>query len=380
MIPELSSAADVQSVLDDWVARGQIVGGVVLVSEAGHVTTCAVSGWADREARQPMQRDTVLRYASLTKLVVSVVALRLCEQGLLDLDAKITDWLPTFRPCLPDGTCPDILIRHLLSHTAGLSYGFEQPFNNPYVRAGVSDGLDCANISRDENLARLGSVPLFFPPGTAWGYSLATDVLGAAIETACQDSLGRIAKRLVLDPLGMIDSGFPGQVRRLVAPGYWSEKSGAQRLAGTRWCAIDDGRTRISENKARTGGLYECAGAGMIGTADGYMKLLHCLRAGGAPVLTQASTTRLVTGAIGGVPLTGRGPGWTFGLGPVVLSDPALANHSQGAGTWGWCGVHGGHYWVDPENDLAMVALTNTGATGAWGPFADQLVEVLYAQ
>lgn len=374
-----SRSAQLTSVLGEWVARGSIVGGVVLLSEHGRVTGVATSGWADREAGCPMSRNTVLRYASMTKLIVSVAALHLCEQNVLDLDAPITEWLPDFLPLTEDGLQPDILLRHLLSHTSGLSYGFEQDPGNSYEQAGISDGLDCAGIDVRDNLHRLARLPLFFLPGQRWQYSLSTDVLGAVIERACAQSLSQVVTRAVLRPLGMDACGFCVSTTQPLAPAYWNFGDETRRIDGCGWYPIDGGRCRISEDRMQPGAGYDCAGAGMIGTADGYMRLLHCLRAGGAPILSCAAARSLVSGAIGNVSIESRGPGWTFGLGVMILSDPQAAGLKQGGGTWGWCGIHGGHYWVDPEKDLALVALTNTGVTGAWGSFADRLVEVIYA-
>ncbi len=367
------------SVLDAWVKDGRIVGGVVLLAEGDKVTGTAVSGWSDRGRRLPMRRHTVLRYASLTKLIVSASALVLCEQGKLDCHKPVAAWLPRFRPQTPDGTRPDILLCHLLTHTSGLSYGFEQAPGNAYEETGVSDGLDATGVSLEANLDRLAGLPLMFPPGTAWQYSLATDVLGAVIERASGQTLPQAISRLVTGPLGLDSMGFPPEARHTPAPAYWNRDGRVDRITGTGWYTVENGRCRVSETRPPASERYPSGGAGLVGTADDFMRLLLCLRGGGAPILEFESVHAMLSGAIGDVPISNRGPGWTFGLGPMILSDPKAAGISQGQGTWGWCGLHGGHYWVDPEHDLALVALTNTGVTGAWGEFADQLREVIYA-
>lgn len=365
-------------VLREWVSSERIVGGVVLMAERGSITGAAVSGWADRDARLPMQRDTVLRLASMTKLVVSTLALRLCDEGVLSLDDPATRWLPYFRPRLPNGTVPDITLCHLLSHSAGLAYGFEQPPGNPYELARVSDGLDTTDMTLEENLRRLASVPLFFPPGSGWRYSLATDVVGAIVQVATGRSLADLVTQKVLSPLGMESTGFGATSDRRVAPAYWGSDSAVRQVRGSGWYPVDGGRYRLSEDRVRPGGGYDSAGAGMVGTADDYMRLLLCLRAGGGAVLPAESTRRMLSSAIEGSPILSRGAGWSFGLGPMLLTDPHAAGQRQGHGTWSWCGVHGGHYWVDPENDVALVVLTNTGTAGAWGEFADKLVDTIY--
>jgi len=365
------------AVLGSWSARGLIVGGVVLLAEGGRITSAATCGWADRERRLPMRRETVLRYASMSKLITSAAAMALCDRGLLDRAHPVAIWLPWFRPGMPNGDRPDISLTHLLSHTAGLSYGFEQPPGNAYERAGISDGLDGAAVPLAENLARLAGLPLHFAPGSGWQYSLATDVVGAVIERACGEPLAQAINCLVTAPLRMRSAAFASDAGGRLAPAYWASDGEVRRIIGTGWYPVEGGRCHISEGR-QSGAGYLSAGTGMTGTADDYMRLLLCLRGGGAPILSPDSTRAMLSGAIGSVPIASRGPGWTFGLGPMILADPRVAGIRQGRGTWGWCGVHGGHYWVDPENDLTFVALTNTGVTGAWGAFADELREVIY--
>jgi len=369
----------IQTVLDDWVRRGQIVGGVVLLSQNNCIIAEAVAGHCDQESRKAMQRDTVLRYASMTKLVVSVLALKLVGQGVLDLDDPVTRWLPTFRPALANGDVPTITVRHLLSHTAGLSYGFEQRPGNPYEVAGVTDGLDDAGLNLNENLARLASVPLMYPPGTEWRYSIATDVLGAILENVSGRCLDDLVHSELLKPLEITQSGFPGYTANGPEKAYWNTGSHCVQIKGTGWYDVEDRRIRLSENRAVEASAFASAGSGMIGTADDFIHILHVLASGGEPILNSIAARLIYTNAIGDIPLISAGPGWAFGLGARILTDPEAAHQKQGRGTWGWCGIHGSHYWVDPENALAMVALTNTGITGAWGPFADQLVDEIYA-
>jgi CubicO group peptidase (beta-lactamase class C family) len=138
------------------------------------------SGHADREAGIHVALDTVFRWASLTKPLVAASALALIERGQLDLDDPITRFLPDFEPRLPDGSAPTINVRHLLTHTAGLAYPSLAP-DDPYAAVGVSNGLDQPGVSIQENLRRIASAPLYFRPGSAWRYSVATDVLGAII-------------------------------------------------------------------------------------------------------------------------------------------------------------------------------------------------------
>ncbi|WP_122856936.1 serine hydrolase domain-containing protein [Pseudomonas viridiflava] len=361
-----------------WVDSGQIVGGVFLVAQGGVLRYVSSRGWADRERRVSVTRGTRFRLASLTKLLTSVAVLQLCEQGMLSLDAPVTDWLPAFRPRLSDGRKSVITLRHLLSHSSGLGYGFEQPPGNTYELAGVSDGLDRVAFDLQENLTRLAKLPLLFEPGTAWGYSLATDVLGAVIEQGTGRALSQVIHEKVTQPLGMGSTSFRQDQGRL-ARAYKDGAGAPERIGAGDVLVLESGTARVSSGRVYDAQAYESGGAGMLGTADDYLKLLECLRLGGAPLLTSASTAALLNNAIGKVTLKGRGAGWTFGLGPVILADPLAAGQRQGAGTWSWCGVYGSHYWVDPVSEISLVVLTNTAVAGAWGRFADALVEAVYS-
>lgn len=363
-----------------FVEQGRIVGGVLLLARQGRLEYASARGWADREQQIAVTRSTRFRLASLTKLLTSVAVLRLCERGVLDLHASVTRWLPVFRPRLASSREPLITLQHLLSHTSGLSYGFEQAPDNAYQRAGVSDGLDRVPFGLQENLTRLASVPLLFEPGSACGYSLATDVLGAVIEQATGLALSEAIGQWVTVPLRMHATSFRHLPERPLASAYKDGVNGPQRIGDDDGLSLDSGQARLSAARAFDTDAYESGGAGMLGTADDYLRLLECLRLGGAPLLSEASTACLLGNAIGQTSIASRGPGWRFGLGPMILTDPVLAGQRQGAGTWSWCGLYGSHYWVDPRAALSMVVLTNTAVAGAWGEFADAIVDALYPE
>lgn len=368
----------VDEVWRGFVDQGRIVGGVLLLAQGGAVRYASARGWADRENRLPMQRDTRFRLASLTKLLTSVAVLRLCQSGLLALDAPVTTWLPDFRPALADGRQPVITLRHLLSHTCGLGYGFEQTPGNAYQRAGVSDGLDRVAFDLAENLRRLAQAPLLFEPGTGWAYSLGTDVLGAVLQQAAGEPLPQVVARWVTEPLAMNATGFACDFPDGLAVAYKDGLPEPLRISACDVLELESGHAQVSCARAFDASQYPSAGAGMLGTADDYLRLLECLRLGGSPLLSRASTALLLGNAIGSTVMEGRGAAWKFGLGPALLTNPSAAGHRQGRGTWTWCGLYGCHYWVDPVAEVALVALTNTAVAGAWGALADGVVEAIY--
>ncbi|TYR83820.1 serine hydrolase domain-containing protein, partial [Serratia marcescens] len=179
-----SSANAIDGAIEKALREKRLVGAVVLVAQGGEIVYRRAAGMADREAGKPMACNTLFRLASVSKPIVSTAALALMARGDMRLDDPVTRWLPDFRPRLADGTVPLLTLRHLMTHTAGLSYRFFQPEGGCYARLGVSDGMDEAAVSLPENVRRIASAPLLAPPGAEWRYSIATDVLGAVIERA----------------------------------------------------------------------------------------------------------------------------------------------------------------------------------------------------
>ena len=203
-------------------------------------------------------------------------------------------------------------------------------------------------------------------------------MLGAVIEQGTGRGLSQVIDEQVARPLGIASTSFRQDQGRL-ARAYKDGADAPERIGDGDVLVLESGTARVSSGRVYDAQAYESGGAGMLGTADDYLKLLECLRLDGAPLLNSVSTAALLSNAIGKVTLKGRGAGWTFGLGPVILADPLAAGQRQGAGTWSWCGVYGSHYWVDPVSEISLVVLTNTAVAGAWGRFADALVEAVYS-
>lgn len=371
------------ALLDRVLAEGRLVGAAILLFRDGRPFYEKAVGFADREAGQPMRMETVFRLASMTKPIVSVAALALAEAGLFTLDDPVTRFLPDFQPKTPDGAVAEIRIRHLLSHTAGLSYGFLQPAPSSYVAAGISDGLDAPGITLAENLRRLAGQPLRFAPGTAWHYSLATDVLGALLEAASGQSLPDVVTERVTRPLGMSETGFLATETTPLATPYADPAAPGEaprRMTEPFILHQPDpalGQVHYAPSRAYDAAAYPTGGAGLVGTAADYMRFLEALRLGGRPILSPDSAAALVTDAIPGLAI--EDPGWGFGLGVACLRDPKAAETPQNPGAWGWGGAYGTRFWVDPEAGLSAIALTNTALEGTNGLFTREIVRAAYA-
>ncbi|WP_148250842.1 serine hydrolase domain-containing protein [Raoultella terrigena] len=373
-------SARVQAAVQRALDERRLVGAVVLVARDGALIHRQAAGWADRESGRTMAADAVFRLASVSKPIVSTAALVLVAQGRLSLDDSLERWLPEFRPLLPDGQPARIAVRQLLSHTAGLGYRFfEADANGPYARAGVSDGMDASGISLAENLRRIASVPLLYVPGTGWGYSLATDVLGALIERVQGEPLDAAVRQLVTGPLGMADTGFIARDAQRVATAYVNDTPQPHPLAEGEIVSPFEGAVGIPYSPARIFDpqAFPSGGAGMAGTAEDFLRLLEALRQGGGAILPDEVIAEMARDRAENLELP-NAPGCGFGLGFSVLRDRTLAASPESEGTWRWGGAYGHSWFVDRARGLSVVAFTNTLYEGMSGRFVGDLRDAVY--
>lgn len=379
-VPSRPFSHHISKVVQQALDEQRLVGTVVLVAHRGELIYQQAAGWADRELARPMALNTIFRLASVSKPIIAVAALVLVAQGRLSLDGNISHWLPKFQPRLADGTEVQISVRQLLSHTAGLGYRFlETDGYGLYAQAGVSDGMDASGITLDENLRRLASVPLLYQPGTAWGYSLAIDVLGALIARVHGTPLAQAVHQLVTAPLGMTDTGFVVDDPRRVATAYVNDTPQPHRLHEGETVSPFEGAVGITYSPARIfdAEAFPSGGAGMAGTALNFLHLLETLRQGGGALVPGALIGEMGRDQTGGLKLP-NAPGFGFGLGFSVLRDPCLAGSPESPGTWRWGGAYGHAWFVDGVRGLSVVAFTNTLYEGMSGCFVTDLRDAVY--
>ncbi len=372
-------AKPLDAVVDGAVSDGSIVGAIVIAAKDGEIVYWRAAGFADREARRPMTEDAVCRLASMTKPIVCVTALALADRGQLRLEDPVTHWLPDFRPKRSDGREAVITVRHLLTHTAGLTYGFLEPREGPYHRLGISDGLDASGLTLNENLQRIAAAPLLFEPGTNWHYSLAIDVLGAVIERVTGLPLAEAVRQIVTEPLGMASLAFTASPGAILATPYGDASPQPERMTDPFALKFGPSEIVYSPGRAFDSKAYPSGGVGMVGTAMDYLRFLEAMRTGGGGIIRPETAATMTRNAIGDLVVGPAGPGFGWGLGVAVLKDPAEAKLPLGAGAWSWAGVYGTNFWVDPAARLSVVALTNTAVSGMTGRFPLALRHAAYA-
>lgn len=377
LFPETGLRQRLDRVLRRAIDQERIVGAVLLVARHGTPAYETQVGLADREAGRPMDRDDIFRLASLTKPIVSATAMALVERGLLALDAPISDWLPDFRPALPDGSRPIITLHHLLTHTAGLDYRFNQAQGGPYRELDISDGLDQPGLGLDENIARIAQAPLVYPPGTEWHYSLAIDVLGAVLARATGKPLPDLVEEIVTGPLGMARTRFSAEPGTVLVTPYASGQPRPVRMGDTHTIPLGDALVTFAPGRAYDPASYPSGGGGMIGTAPEFLRFLEAIRQGGGGILGPSSLERMTALQVAPGLLPQR-PGRGFGYGWSVLADPAAAGSPQAPGTIQWGGAYGHNWFVDRANALSVALLTNTAFEGMNGPLTLEVRDAIY--
>jgi CubicO group peptidase (beta-lactamase class C family) len=359
----------IDDALNSALSEKRIVGAVIAVMKDGELAHLRPYGLANREQGKPMTEDAIFRLASISKPIVTAAAMRMIELGKFGLDTPVTDFLPAFKPKAPDRSTPTITIRHLLTHTAGLSYDFLQPPEGPYNTIPVSAGID-GDFTMEDNLARMVEAGLTFPPGAAWLYSVAIDVLGAVMAKAEGTDVEGAVQKYVTGPMQMTDTSFyVTDEKRLVQP--YSNAAPEPIPIGDNFkqpfvpgCApINLGTSRAFNRNAFQGG-----GGCMNGKALDIVRMLDAIRAGGAPILSKETTQQMMSNQVGPLRILFDPTGNTaFGFGGSILLNPAASGSALSPGSWQWGGVWGHSWFVDPTRKLTIVNLTNTTLEGMAG-------------
>lgn len=354
----------------------RIVGTVVLVAKGGDIIYSRTAGLADREAGRSLRENDIFLLASVAKPITTVTALRLIEKGRIGVGDSVRRWLPEFEPRLADGRVPEITIHHLLTHSAGLTYVFIEPDDGPYHRLQISSGVDHNDANLDEIVRRISAAPLSYEPGTGWGYSMAIDVLGAVIEKATRQPLPQAVSELVLNPLGMRDTGFAIIDPSRLVVHYADAKPEPRRMTGDDHADFFGRPVAFSPARLLDPKAYPSGGAGMAGTASDVLTFLEAVRTGELLQPETRSAMFKVQAPTNGQ--TPDGPGWDFGYGGAVLVDPKAAGTPQPPGTLTWNGAYGHKWFIDPANELTVLALTNTAFEGMVGRYTVEIRNAVY--
>lgn len=395
-VPEdiaLSSAR--LNLIKQWAQRyldaGKLPGMLVLVARHGEVVFLETFGVRSMESGEPVTEDTIFRIYSMTKPITSVAVMMLYEQGLFQLDEPISRYLPGFtemevyirgegESIQTELARQPITIHHLLTHTSGLTYGFGN--DTPLAELYKSNRTDFNHNdgALAEVVERLCQLPLLFHPGERWGYGVSTDVLARLVEVVSGESFDRFLHDRILQPLRMEDTGFqvpPEKLERLAALYSPTDDGGLELLDAPATSPLGNAISTFS------------GGAGLASTVGDYFRFTEMLRRKGelddvrllGRKTVEYMSCNHLTGDLAdmGQPVFSETSfaGIGFGLGFAVMLDPAKAQIMGTPGTYHWGGAASTVFWIDPEEDMSVIFLTQLLPSSTY-PIARELRVLTY--
>ncbi|QYF86947.1 serine hydrolase [Brevundimonas sp. PAMC22021] len=386
--------ADLNGYMSGMVEAGLVAGTSTLLMRHGQVAAFQTFGHARLGDAAPLSPDTIFRIYSMTKPVTGVAMMILFEEGRWRLDDPVTDHLPelegqkVFVGMADDGSMmtEDVVrpptMRELMSHTAGLGYGLfdVHPIERAYRKAGVMTA-----DSHDDLLGRVARIPLMFQPGSEWFYSIATDLQALVVKRLAGMSFGEFLRTRILEPLGMVDTGFQAPADQLhrLAEMYCDGGAGELEVATKAFDMPINDYTRPPR--------FESGGGGLVSTAVDYARFCQMILNRGEldgirilkPETVALMATNVIPDAVLGTTnplrLLPFNPAFGFGLDLAVAIDPRALGMVEGKGTLSWGGGGGTWFWIDPTNDLIFVGMIQRMADPVSNEFRARARTLTYA-
>ncbi|MDB5797484.1 MAG: beta-lactamase family protein [Paucimonas sp.] len=368
--------ARLDRLVQQHIDAGRIPGAAYLVCHRDQVVHQAVAGVQDPADGRPLQADSIFRIYSMTKPVVSVAIMMLVEQGLLAISDPVSRYLPALarlsvgveqvagtgeKTLVLEPARREITVQDLLRHTSGLTYGAfgDSLVHRAYRNSPVESGR---RLDNQQMVEALGQLPLVGHPGEVWEYGRSTDVLGALVERIGGLPLDEFLERHILQPLGMPDTGF------------WVPQSQQYRMAEPFATDPGSGRANNLFNMTRKPAFLS-AGGGMVSTLADYLRFCRMLAGGGTldglRIVAPQTLALMTTDHLEGLPIARTGPaylpgqGYGFGLGFAVRTH-AAAPAPGSVGDYQWSGMGGTYFWIDPQEDLLAIWMTQAPVSSGW--------------
>ena len=341
-----------------------IPGALILVGNSDGVGLLETAGFQTSAGRNPVNSQTIFRIYSMTKPIVSVAAMSLIEDGLLALDDPIEKYIPEFSNLQvidrDSGAIraarKSITVENLLTHESGLIQAIFSP-DSELGKMYQRNFPDYSDITARDLAGRIGKLPVYFEPGSAWHYGHSTDVLGAVLEVAAEKALDQVLNERIFEPLGMDETSF-----------YLSSDK-SERIAEPNFGAMAD-NTQV---RAMLSG-----GGGLNSTTEDYVRFAEMLLRGGeyrGTRIIEKSTLDLMREKRIGSEVSrefffyGETGDWGLGfhLQPTT-EDP------DGPHNFGWRGIGGTLFLVDEENDFYMIYMEQKRG-GPRAPFSNNVAQ-----
>ena len=369
----------IDQMCQEAVTSGNLPGMVALVARNGKIVLHKAYGMADISSKRTMKTDDIFRIASQTKAITATAVMMLWEEGKFQLDDPISKYIPEFKePQILETfngadssytTSPadkEITIRHLLTHTSGIGYGFidqDERFQKFYQKAGIVDAFTDEPITIESNIKKLATLPLHHNPGEKFTYSEGLDVLGYFIEVVSGMPFDEFLRTRLFDPLGMEDTWFylpESKSDRLVA---------IHHLENDKWNNFTDPRFEVDYPKVGAKTFFS-GGAGLSSTAKDYATFLQMYLNGGkynGVRILSRTTIQSILGNHTGDLFWSDGDGY-YGLAFGVITEQGQDKGGNGSkGTFDWGGYFNTQYFADPVEQTIGILMKQTQ-----GPVDDQ--------
>jgi CubicO group peptidase (beta-lactamase class C family) len=358
----------IRTVIQKEIDNKQMPGAVVMVIRKGAVVFSDDIG---------VKHDAIFRAYSMTKPMVSVLAMMMVEEGQLQLADPVSKFLPALAKQTvlanpmdnSNATVPavrGINVHDLLRHTSGLTYAEftrSAAMKQAYINAdlfSIENGAKWITLTPEQQIEAFSKAPLQWQPGSTWEYGLSTDMLGRVLEVVGKKPLGVMLEERLIKPLGMKDTSFvvpPNKVHRM------AQALAIDPLTNKPFAPLLD-LTKAQGN--------DSGGAGLATTADDYVRFCQMLLNGGTldgkRYLSRTTVALMTSDHLGPKVATPLQPGellmgvqgYTFGLGFMVRQSQGMASVPGSEGDYAWAGAGGTFFWIDPKEQLIGLLMAQT--------------------
>ncbi|MCB1645570.1 MAG: beta-lactamase family protein [Pseudomonadales bacterium] len=382
--------SEMHEAIQSYIDRDLLVGASSVILKNNEIVDTHCWGMADREAGKPVALDTIMRIYSNTKIVTSVAAMCLWEDGCFDLDDPLAKYLPQLAdrqvlkagsqdPADTEPAASQPTVRQVMCHNAGFSYGFlmESPLDQLYVGRNVMD----PDSTLAQLIDKLEDMPLCYHPGARWQYSVSTDILARLVEVWSGKAFDEFLRTRIFGPLGMTDTGF------------WVPESSADRFAAN-YVPVDPMAPMTPglnlAPDATLGGYlapksFLSGGGGLVSTIGDYTTFIQMLVGHGEyegnrilkpETVAMMQTNQLPAGVAVQLPAWVM-PSTEFGLGLALKTGPMEGEPESAIGEYHWGGMAGTHTWVAPRAGIAALIFTQR-LPGFWHPFSHEYKRLVY--
>lgn len=376
------------------VDNGEIAGVVTLVARHGKIVNFEAIGYQDVARDIPMQKDTIFRVYSMTKPIVSAALMMLYQDGKFQLTDPLSKYIPEFANLTvlrePNSALDDTValerpptVQDVLRHTAGLSHGLG---NSDYDKAFVGSGIFSTETSLEEMMTLLSELPLMNQPGSQFRYSVGPDVVLRLVEVISGMPADEYLQQKMFDPLGMSDTG------------YWVDSDNAHRLSPIHWLNSSGDLVPINqEYGSPAGGVlatdwsansytfnHEFKGGsfGLLATTEDYWRFSQAMLNGGelngARILGPRTVEFMHRNHLTEAQNATFSPAMGFGLGFATIEDPDRVGYITSENTYYWGGAAATSFWIDPVEDIVVIAMTQHMGTPGAGSVRGELSALVY--